>query len=97
MDIMQVKAAISALYGSDAAEAARANTFLMEFTEQPVRGKQAIRGTLFSLEAHDCDYYTTILLLWDALCDLNIPQSHYISSSACYPPAVFFCTCRSVS
>lgn len=36
MDTMQVQAAISALYGPDAAEAARANTFLMEFTEQPV-------------------------------------------------------------
>lgn len=36
MDTMQVQAAISALYGSDVAEAARANTFLMEFTEQPV-------------------------------------------------------------
>lgn len=35
MDTMQVQAAISALYGSDAAESARANTFLMEFTEQP--------------------------------------------------------------
>lgn len=37
MDKMQVQAAIAALYGSDAAESARANTFLMEFTEQPVR------------------------------------------------------------
>ncbi|CAM9373927.1 unnamed protein product, partial [Laminaria digitata] len=35
MDAMQVQAAISALYGSDAVEAARANTFLMEFTELP--------------------------------------------------------------
>ena len=39
MDAMQVQAAISALYGSDAVEAARANTFLMEFTEQPVNEK----------------------------------------------------------
>lgn len=37
---MQVQAAISALYGSDAAESARANTFLMEFTEQPVWSRQ---------------------------------------------------------
>jgi len=36
MDKMQVQAAIAALYSSDQAESARANTFLMEFTEQPV-------------------------------------------------------------
>lgn len=36
MDKMQVQAAIAALYGTDAAESARANTFLMEFAEQPV-------------------------------------------------------------
>lgn len=35
-ETMQVQAAIAALYGSDAAESARANTFLMDFTEQPV-------------------------------------------------------------
>lgn len=40
MDAMQVQAAISALYGSDTVEAARANTFLMEFTEQPVSEKR---------------------------------------------------------
>lgn len=40
MDAMQVQAAISALYGSDAVEASRANTFLMEFTEQPVNEKR---------------------------------------------------------
>lgn len=36
MDKMQVQAAIAALYGADPAESARANTFLMEFAEQPV-------------------------------------------------------------
>eukprot|EP00903_Cladosiphon_okamuranus_P012346 g11575.t1 len=35
MDKMQVQAAIAALYGTDPAESARANTFLMEFAEQP--------------------------------------------------------------
>lgn len=36
MDKMQVQAAIAALYGTNPAESARANTFLMEFAEQPV-------------------------------------------------------------
>lgn len=36
MATMHVQAAVSALYGPDREEAARANTFLMEFTEQPV-------------------------------------------------------------
>lgn len=42
MDTSQVQAAISALYGSNAAEAERANTFLMEFTEQPVGTEMVI-------------------------------------------------------
>lgn len=32
-----MQAAILALYGLDTAEAARANSYLMEFTDQPVK------------------------------------------------------------
>ena len=42
MDKMQVQAAIAALYGADPAESARANTFLMEFAEQPVNRLLAV-------------------------------------------------------
>jgi Importin-beta N-terminal domain len=79
MDLQSVQAAISALYGNDANESARANTYLMQCAEQPAAWSLGIELTSTSADTASQFFGANLLLTkikrhWHQACFRSTPQ-----------------------
>jgi Importin-beta N-terminal domain len=79
MDLQSVQAAISALYGNDANESARANTYLMQCAEQPAAWSLGIELTSTSADTASQFFGANLLLTkikrhWHQACFRSCPH-----------------------